>query len=712
MMLSSMHRGLPRTSHGRGAAARTRRGVASVLSMMFLVMFGSLAAAMAVVAQGNMRTADSALKLSRAMSAAETGLVFAQRRLEVEGARFVIEKGVVNSAFAEDLWLGTYDEGADGSVDVLSPTGYTTTTPPSSLAEAVRDAHLADTHAIVAETGDSSLPAIDETYGTLRVKPIALSDDGANGPYFRLRYELVSGEPAIRVTSIGVDSDITRTLQMDFEITKKIEYAILSHGLETAVRLRREWVVRVAEGAAEPPPAAQRHAHLPLARLTRAAGGAAIGADAIEDLRRTGLKLIPRQAIEQITADAFGPAYDLERDGQPRLKVSLRSAINALLAGTLPSTPIAILPSESRIALSTSAVTTTRGEIFVACIEFDADANESTFCVHRYPVASPSWSREVIARRIDSTGDGFPILKQDTLGGVWAVWCSDEGELFYRRFFDGRWLAEVQLTSGTVRNQEPALLAHSNGDVWIFWSRRTSGSNHDILAVRVRSSTGLGPDSEEELASSSGRNERPDAVEIENGDILLVFHSERDGNVDIFTRRFDLAADRWETTDTRITRDAGADMRPRAIVDGDGNRWVFWASDRLETGEIFHRFQRAGSTGWAEDVQLTERANLNIYSQPSFFVVADRAGGLMAGWAQISNAGDRMEVVIKRYHAERGWGVEETVARADPGMVLLLPPVACLDLVGDIWVFWAEGPWSPGGFNRMQVKYKRLIPQI
>jgi hypothetical protein len=202
--------------------------VASVLSMMFLVMFGSLAAAMAVVAQGNMRTADSALKLSRAMSAAETGLVFAQRRLEVEGARFVIEKGVVNSAFAEDLWLGTYDEGADGSVDVLSPTGYTTTTPPSSLAEAVRDAHLADTHAIVAETGDSSLPAIDETYGTLRVKPIALSDDGANGPYFRLRYELVSGEPAIRVTSIGVDSDITRTLQMDFEITKKIEYAILS----------------------------------------------------------------------------------------------------------------------------------------------------------------------------------------------------------------------------------------------------------------------------------------------------------------------------------------------------------------------------------------------------------------------------------------------------------------------------------------------------
>ena len=57
-----------------------RRGVASVLAMMFLVIFSSLAAAMAVVAQGNLRTADSYMKVSRAMGAAETGLVFAKRR--------------------------------------------------------------------------------------------------------------------------------------------------------------------------------------------------------------------------------------------------------------------------------------------------------------------------------------------------------------------------------------------------------------------------------------------------------------------------------------------------------------------------------------------------------------------------------------------------------------------------------------------------------
>jgi len=69
--------------------------------MMFLVIFGSLAAAMAVVAQGNLRTADSSLKVSRAMSAAEAGLVFASNRMQNEASRFVVEEGVIDADFAK-----------------------------------------------------------------------------------------------------------------------------------------------------------------------------------------------------------------------------------------------------------------------------------------------------------------------------------------------------------------------------------------------------------------------------------------------------------------------------------------------------------------------------------------------------------------------------------------------------------------------------------
>ncbi|MCH8150963.1 MAG: hypothetical protein IH830_01150 [Planctomycetes bacterium] len=200
--------------------------------MMFLVIFGSLTAAMAVVAQGNLRTADSAMKVSRAMSAAETGLIFAARRLEAESSRFVVEKGVIDSDFGHDLWLGTYDLGADGAVVVLPPVGYTEAIDPLGVMDAVYNAHLADSHDITPEPGDTALPEID-LLGTLRVRPIALTTnaDGTpseNGPYFRVKYELIVNAPYLRITSQGVDRNITRTLQMDFRIDKKIEFAIIS----------------------------------------------------------------------------------------------------------------------------------------------------------------------------------------------------------------------------------------------------------------------------------------------------------------------------------------------------------------------------------------------------------------------------------------------------------------------------------------------------
>ncbi|MCP3905505.1 MAG: hypothetical protein GY715_17910 [Planctomycetes bacterium] len=204
--------------------ARRRRGVASILAMMFLVIFGSLAAAMAVVAQGNLRTADSGLKVSRAMSAAETGMVFAARRLNEETSRFVVEEGIIDATFAEELWVGTLDP---AEYTVLPPPGGFTGPAPSGVMQAVRDAHVDDAHSLIIEPGDASLPSIDTTDGILLVRPIAMSSD-PDAPHFRLRYELLDLVPMIRVTAMGVDGPITRVLQMDFRINKKIEYAVLS----------------------------------------------------------------------------------------------------------------------------------------------------------------------------------------------------------------------------------------------------------------------------------------------------------------------------------------------------------------------------------------------------------------------------------------------------------------------------------------------------
>ncbi len=73
-------------------------------------------------------------------------------------------------------------------------------------------------------------------------------------------------------------------------------------GIETCVRRKREWVVRVAEGVS-PPPLFPGHAFYPLASLSRKRGEAVISADAITDLRQTGINTA---SLEAEIADARG----------------------------------------------------------------------------------------------------------------------------------------------------------------------------------------------------------------------------------------------------------------------------------------------------------------------------------------------------------------------------------------------------------------------
>ena len=216
-----------RHSHAPTRPLSNRRGVASVLAMMFLVIFGSLAAAMAVVAAGNLRSADQALRVSTASSAAETGLRFAAWQLEREARRFVVERGDIDAPFAQSLWLGGWDSGSMGSVEVLPPDGYTAPNTPTGLADALLQAHQAALHNATYEPGDEALPSFNPVTLALDVKPIPL-DATDDAPYFRLRYELIPGEAALRVSSTGVHRDTTRRLSMEFRLDKRIEYAVVS----------------------------------------------------------------------------------------------------------------------------------------------------------------------------------------------------------------------------------------------------------------------------------------------------------------------------------------------------------------------------------------------------------------------------------------------------------------------------------------------------
>lgn len=247
--------------HALRRAALSPRGVASVLAMMFLVMFSSLAVAMAVASQGNLRTANTHLHVLRAMGAAETGMAVAERRLMDAVARFIIERGVVDDELGAKLWSGGYGAG-DGIVEVRPALdGRPDVYQPVSIADALVNAHMPDAN-LVTVTGfpfqadiftpsgevDTDVFAADNWVRTGLVGIDAEATDGAMPSAYQITYAPLANGTDVRIIVTGYSSigatgstyayrasadaatsrPVTRVIQQDYRIVKRAAHAMLS----------------------------------------------------------------------------------------------------------------------------------------------------------------------------------------------------------------------------------------------------------------------------------------------------------------------------------------------------------------------------------------------------------------------------------------------------------------------------------------------------
>jgi hypothetical protein len=224
----------------------SRRGVATVIAMMFLIIFGSLVAAMAIASTGNIRTAAMHLHVMRAMSAADTGMRVAEERLMEASNRFVVAQSNIDEAYTFALWTG--NSGALGDYTILDPaSGFNEASTPAGLAEALVNHHNSDLNAITgagfideavigsAPAGtDAAIYSLDNWVFT---PAVAIENADGNGlpPAFQIRYVPLADGIHIRAIVDGYAFDygrnnqpIRRTISKDFEIVKRVNHAIIS----------------------------------------------------------------------------------------------------------------------------------------------------------------------------------------------------------------------------------------------------------------------------------------------------------------------------------------------------------------------------------------------------------------------------------------------------------------------------------------------------
>lgn len=231
----------------RPGANPRERGVASVLSMMFLIMFGSLATAMAIASRGNIRTAASHLHISRAQSAAETGLAIAASRLASSASRFVVSNSNINASFGRELWGGPVGS-ATGTCTVLAPTsGFSESGTPDCVSEAILNMHAADQAVVRGVTVDAPVianamagaPAEYASTGWVYTPAVAVEGSAqgqsVNPLCFSVTYAPLANGTDVRVIATGYDfnyerggAPISRTVMLDFRFAKRVNQAVMS----------------------------------------------------------------------------------------------------------------------------------------------------------------------------------------------------------------------------------------------------------------------------------------------------------------------------------------------------------------------------------------------------------------------------------------------------------------------------------------------------
>ncbi|MEX2214688.1 MAG: hypothetical protein WD768_11200 [Phycisphaeraceae bacterium] len=199
------------------------RGAVAILAMMFLVIFSSLAAAMAIVSQGNLTTADSHLKINRSLAAAETGMHYLVYRLNAVAKTVKTTAGIITEDNATALW----DELRTALLAALSSefhnlaepyeVGSTLHVGPIAVAPAAPTFTAQFTpHPIAGEDYDSAYYA-RAPYSTMA--PPVSNLNPLDSTWIRLKVVAIDGPPK---------SQVTRSIKLDFRINKKINFAILS----------------------------------------------------------------------------------------------------------------------------------------------------------------------------------------------------------------------------------------------------------------------------------------------------------------------------------------------------------------------------------------------------------------------------------------------------------------------------------------------------
>jgi N-acetylneuraminic acid mutarotase len=200
----------------------------------------------------------------------------------------------------------------------------------------------------------------------------------------------------------------------------------------------------------------------------------------------------------------------------------------------------------------------------------------------------------------DQWGATVAVDSKDNFIVAWYDYRSGNYDIYARRYgVNGTPLSgEFVIATGNYDQIWPDIATDSRDNFIITWMQG-SGSYWDIYAKRYdMNGTQIG--SEISLTTNTGDQGWP-AVAVDHQDgFILTWHSSRNGNPDIFARRFD-ANGNTLNTDGAITTQTSIQGYPDVAFDSDNNFTVVWTDWRGGNRDIYARRYDSNATAIGQE---------------------------------------------------------------------------------------------------------------
>ncbi len=277
----------------------------------------------------------------------------------------------------------------------------------------------------------------------------------------------------------------------------------------------------------------------------------------------------------------------------------------------------------------------------------------------------------------DSSVDWAPSLTQAQDGRIWIVWHSFESstnpDILYKVYNGSStfpWSPTKKLTTDSADDMTPSITTTADGDIWVVWSSNRD-ENFEIYYKIYNGSFWTG---DERLTTDSGVDEFPSVMQDEDGDIWVVWSSDRDGNFEIYYRIYNYTNKEWHPEEPLISNPA-TDRDPSITQAQDGTIWIVWVRGE----DLFYKVFFRNMTDVVLDTPLTEEDS-RIDWRPCIMQAQD--GRIWVAWD--SRADKDMDIYCKIYDGV--WSEEQiTVNSLDDFMPAILQVAD-----GTVWVAWTS----------------------